>query len=498
MDFYARGLKLSLAGRHAEAITEFERALAASPDDVRVLFALGNTARSLGLARPAAEFYRRVLALAPERLEATVNLANLMRSHAQPEAAEALLSPALARNPDAPELWLALGSAWRDMGDGGRALFHYREALARRPADAAALTNVADILAESGAHDEALAHYARALRLEPDNPQIRMNRATLLLARGELKQGWKDYAARTKIPGKVPVPHHNLPRWTGAALKRTRLLVTAEQGVGDEVMFASLVGELAARARDEGGSVLLECEPRLVSLFARSFPDVAVHPSAFETRGGVVHARCDWLRSAGGANAAVEAGSLPRYLRPTPESFPRPNVYLRPDPDERERRRAAFAPLARPLIGICWRSGKTTDGRAVEYAPLDAWAAFARELPGSVVSVQYGAQEHEIAALRDVRDIVVPGGIDQKNELDRVAAMLSVLDVVVTAPTAVAWLAAGSGVPTCRIMRQISWTGFGCEFEPFAPAARSFVPRRAGDWADALAQAGALISALHA
>src|SRR5579871_5900409 len=107
---YDRGLKLSSQGRHLEAISCYEEALAAEPNDVRTLFALGNTARSLGLAEPAAEFFRKVLALDPERIEALVNLANLLRSQGQFEAARRLLEPALARNPRDPDLNLTLGS----------------------------------------------------------------------------------------------------------------------------------------------------------------------------------------------------------------------------------------------------------------------------------------------------------------------------------------------------------------------------------------------------
>ena len=80
---YAQGLKLSSQGRHAEAIAQFEAALASQPNDPKVLFALGNTASQLGLAGPAEQFFRRVLALEPERKEAIVNLANLLRAAGQ-------------------------------------------------------------------------------------------------------------------------------------------------------------------------------------------------------------------------------------------------------------------------------------------------------------------------------------------------------------------------------------------------------------------------------
>src|SRR6202000_175158 len=114
---YDRGLKLSSQGRHLEAISCFEQALSDQPNDIRTLFALGNTPRALGLVQPAAEFFRKVLAQEPERIEALVNLANLLRTQGQFEAARALLEPALARDPQNPDLLLTLGSAWRETGE---------------------------------------------------------------------------------------------------------------------------------------------------------------------------------------------------------------------------------------------------------------------------------------------------------------------------------------------------------------------------------------------
>ena len=116
MSAYATGLKLSSQGRHVEAITQYEQALAVQPRDTRVLFALGNTAQVLGMSDAAQQFFRQVLALEPARLEATVNLANLLRANGQFDAAIALLGPALVRGPGA-ELHLTLGSALREGGE---------------------------------------------------------------------------------------------------------------------------------------------------------------------------------------------------------------------------------------------------------------------------------------------------------------------------------------------------------------------------------------------
>jgi len=500
MDSYALGMKLSAAGRHGEAIVQFERALTADPSDTRTLFALGNTARNLGLRDAAAEFYARVLALEPARLEAVVNLANLLRSQGAFAAAESLIRPALARMPDCPELLTTLGSTLREGGDSKAAGEYYRAALAHCPGDVTALVNLADLKAEDGADDEALALYDRALKTQPGNAQARLNRAILHLLRGKLKDGWRDYAARLNVPGKVPVPDHGLKQWDGGSLQRTRLLITAEQGVGDHLMFASLVPEIAARAAAQGGSVILECEPRLTALFARSFPDVKTHDWQIETRGGVVRTHYGWLKAIGGANTAIAMGSLPRLLRKTLESFPAPHAYLSADPHETARWQDRFADLPRPLVALCWRSGSTGGARAVQYAPLAAWAALIRDMPGTAVVAQYDARDDEIAALQAMsgRTLTVPDGIDQKQELDRTAALLSVCDGVVSAPTAVSWLAAGLGRPTFKLLYDTSWTSFGQSFEPFAPSARCLMPASRGDWTDVIAQSLAAIKALRA
>jgi len=500
---YEQGLKLSAAGRHGEAIAHFERALAERPDDARVLFALGNTARALGLARPAEEFFRRVLALEPGRVEALVNLANLLRASGNLEAAEALLAPALARNPEAAELWLTLGSVHREMGDAARAQTHYREALARRPDYPAALANLADLLADAGDTRQALVLYDRAIQNDSHNAQARLNRAVLHLLLGNLKDGWRDYAARLKIPGKAPACDHGLPRWDGGSLKRKRLLVTAEQGIGDQIMFASLFAELAARAQEEGGSVVLECEKRLSALFARSFPNATVESSRMESKAGKITAHYDWLKAAGGANAAIETGSLPRLLRGELARFPKPHSWLVPDTAEAALWRTTFQVAGQvaasgPHIGICWRSGKTGGGRALQYAPLAAWADFLRDLPGLIVSVQYDATAEEIATLESLsgRPIFVPTGIDQKHELDRACALVSALDAIVSAPTAVSWLAAGVGVATYKVLYDTSWTAFGETYEPFGPSCRCVMPDVAGDWKDAFAKTRGHLSSI--
>lgn len=492
---YQSGLKLSSQGRHVEAIAQYEQALAARPDDTKVLFALGNTAQVLGLGDAAQAFYRQVLALEPARLEALVNLANLLRSSGQFDAAIALLEPALARAPQSPELHLTLGSAQREKGEDEAAILHYRAALAANPNYAPALANLGDMLCDAGDRQQARTLYDAAIRSEPRNPQARLNRAVLHLLNGDLKDGWRDYAARTEVPGKVLAmsAEQRLVPWTGGALKRTRLLVRAEQGVGDQILFASMMDDLAARAKADGGSVVLECEPRLVPLLARSFPEITVKPSVIRELGGSPVADYGWLKSAGGANAVTLMGNLPRYLRGTLDAFPASHAFLTPDAGETAQWKSQFGANA---VGLCWRSGKSGGHRAIQYAPLAAWADFIREVDRTFVCVQYDATPDEVAELESLsgRKIMVPQGIDQKHELDRAAGLMAALTCVVTAPTAVSWLSAGVGTPTFKILYDTSWTALGQTYEPFAPACACIMPAARGDWSDTFAQVRARLS----
>jgi hypothetical protein len=205
------------------------------------------------------------------------------------------------------------------------------------------------------------------------------------------------------------------------------------------------------------------------------------------------------LNAAGGADAAVAIGSLPRLMRRELSDFPREHSYLKADTvDQAQWKDWLTQSASGPFFGVCWRSGALGGLRNLQYAPLEAWAEFVRGIPGTPVSLQYDLQESEITALRAMsgREILVPPALDQKQEIDRTAALIASLDAVVSAPTSVSWISAGLGVPTFKILYNTSWTAFGCDYEPFAPAAHCIMPDRSGNWSDAFAKAGAAISKL--
>jgi Flp pilus assembly protein TadD len=493
-DFFADGSAAAGEGRHLDAMGHFQRALQKNPEDVRVLLAMGDTMAALGQVHGAEVCYRRVLAHAPGRREALAHCANLLRRQDRNADVIALLEPAVACDADDADLRLLLGSAFRDVGDWLGAENQFSEALRLSPGNPVAFSGLAALLAARGATDAALAAYDAILAGDPEHAQARHNRGTLLLSKGDFSHGWHDYEYRLRREDGAVGADHNLPLWNGNRSEGLRLLVTAEQGIGEQVMFASLIPELAALLARNGGVVILEADPGLVPLFARSFAGVCVRPTKLQSQNGRRSAHYEWVAECGGANAAIAIGSLAHRMRQAIADFPARQSYLLPNAAEKAQAKQWLAAQgAGPFVGVCWRGGDGPGARPVQ-APLEAWAAFLRDVAGVPVLLQPDASGEDIAVLEQAsgRKLLVPPELDQTWELDRTAALMAALDGVVSVPASVAWLSAGLGVPTLKVLPGRSWTAFGRDYEPFAPAAHCAIPKESGDWTDAFALAGLL------
>jgi hypothetical protein len=269
-----------------------------------------------------------------------------------------------------------------------------------------AWTALGGAAAESGGFEQAARCHREALKNRPDFADAHWNLALALLGSGELAEGWEEYEWRWQASS-LPAPfrHYPWPLWRGEPLAGRRLLVWREQGLGDELLFLSCLGDLVAG----GAEVTVVVSPRLVSLVARAFPAVTV----VGDRPGAVapEARFD---------GHVPLGSLPRWLRRTRSAFA-PGTgaagagrYLRPDPGIAARWAARLASLpAGRRVGVCWRSGLQTASRARHYPPWEAWAPV-WAVPGVVwVNLQYdecGAVLGELRARGVTAPTVVSSG----------------------------------------------------------------------------------------
>lgn len=477
------------AGKLQDALEILDSARAADPGNADIVLGLARVARRLSMPEAASRCAAAALELAPDSIEAVVERSIALRALRRHDEASDMLRLRISQTPEKAELWLALANTVREQGLLSAAEAFLREALRLNPGSAEGRANLADILFERGEVGPARELYDQAIKRAPRHAQMRLNRALILLHAGDLKAGWRDYEWRLEIDerridrhftGKAPV------RWDGSDRRGRALLILAEQGLGDQILFSSLIPELLERG---DGPLIIECEPRLVSLFERSFRPAQVHSYQAISEGGHTRIDYDWLASA--PPLMIEIGSLPRLLKNNLDNVPEFFAPLAPDPEAIEAWRRWLLSLGQgPKIGLCWRSGKVGSLRDLQYAPPERWRDFVGATGATFIMCQYSHTSEEVAALEaSGRPVHIPPGLDQKHEIDRLAALLSNLDALVSAPTTVASLAAAVGTPTLKLTYSGSWTAFGRAREPFLPAAQIVTPSAAGDWVQVFAQA---------
>jgi hypothetical protein len=319
--------------------------------------------------------------------------------------------------------------------------------------------------------DRALAAHRRAVELAPALAQARWNRSFTLLATGDLGAGWDEYEWRFQTAAARPEPREFAwPRWQGESVAGRTILVWREQGIGDELLFLTCLGDLVRG----GARVTLLASPRLVSLLERAFPDVEVLP---DRPGAVGPSRRFDLQS--------PLASLPRWLRRHRSAFPPAGAFLVPDAGQQATWAARLETLgSRARIGFCWRSGLLTPERKRHYAPSSVWLEVLRTPGVAWVNLQYDDCDAELEAFEAETGIRVArwAGEDLRDDLESVTALVSLLDGVVTAPTAVGAIAGATGVPTWQVDSGSDWTAFGEETSPWFPTLRLVCPRAGESW----------------
>ncbi|CAO3409546.1 tetratricopeptide repeat protein [Azospirillum largimobile] len=454
-------------GRTAGAASSFRAALALQPADGATLTNLGNALYGLGRSGAALRVQGWAVAAAPGLAEAHDNQGVMLARLGRWAEAERAHVRALRRAPELVAGWVNLSMALRRLGRPAAAERAGRVALALQPALADGMANRGRLLREMG-EDAAAGHWcARALAVEPGHASAAFNAGVLHLAAGRLAQGWggydrrfdtRDLATAARRPG--------VPAWDGGDPAGRRLLVWREQGIGDELMFAQRLPELIARA----GHVVVECDPRFVPLFARSFPQATVRPLPASPEEPAADVDCH-----------VAIGSLSRRLADrsggTLADFGAVQPALRADPAAVRQWERRLSGLGEGLrVGIAWRSGQLDPDRMPDYTRIEDWGPVLT-LPGLLpVTLQYGDCGAELEAAAGIfgRAPLSFPDLDLRNDLDGTAALMSVLDLVIAPATSTGELAAALGVPVWRLARTGDWTALGTAVRPWFPSMRLF------------------------
>jgi Tfp pilus assembly protein PilF len=385
---------------------------------------------------------------------------------------------AVDAHPASYESWLALGLAAIAFHDYQRAVNCFDRALGLRPGSADAHANRGIALHNLGRFAEAHAAYDRALQAQPGHSLARFHRSLAWLTNGDYAHGWPEYETRLLDATLVARPQH-FPRWDGSAPSGRTVLVYGEQGLGDEIMFASCLPDLM-RA---GARCVIECNPALRALFARSFPEAAVY-AAMPDKAVPESVR------AGGIDCEVPLGSLPRYFRGSAAAFARRGGYLKADAHRVAAWQARLATLGPGFtIGISWQGGTQATRSALRSIPLHEWLPILKISGARLVSLQYTPDvSPALDTLRQQHGIRVAHWPDAIADYDETAALVCALDLTVSVCTSVVHLAGALGQPVWVMVPSNPEWRYGCAGDtmPWHPSARLFRQQHESNWAEVI------------
>ena len=448
--------------------------VAATPDE---LVRRGIAAHERGDLAAAQRDYRHALAVAPAHPHALHYLGVIEYQHGRIDAALPLLEQAASLEPREPEFHNNLGVVYAAADRNAEAAAAHRRAIALKPDHAGAWNNLGLVLHAMNDLASAVGAFEEALRHAPGFIQSRWNLALALLADGRFAEGWQAYESRLAIPAFAPASVPATPRWDGRDPAGKRILLTAEQGLGDAIQFVRFARTLAAR----NATVIVQAPHGLIGLF-RGVEGVSetvandVEPPPHDA----------WLPLL----------SLAGVLGVDAKTLPGPIPYLEASVERRKRVQARLAGHpARLRAGIAWAGNPrhaTDRRRSVALATLAPLLDLA-----SVrwFSLQKGEAEAQMRGLAWPDRLVQ---LDERNDFDDTAALIAELDLVVSVDTSVVHLAGALGRPVFVLLPFASdwrWRTRRADSDWY-PTARLFRQAAPGDWASVVTEVREAIDAL--
>lgn len=325
------------------------------------------------------------------------------------------------------DVFTNLGVGYRRAGFPEKARVMLEEAIKNEPT-AETLATYSGLLIESGQDAKCIAMCEKAIEGNPELATAHWNMAISLLSEGEWARGWDEHEWGLKTKGiREDRKVLNVPVWDGKS--PGTVLVYGEQGMGDEIMFTSMLPDLL-----KTNNVVYECYPRLETLFKKAFPGVPIYGTR-ESR------EVSWADNHK-IDYRIPVGSLGQFYRRSREAFPG-TPYLKADPlPKGEKFR----------VGISWIGGGAKIGRVQKRSiPLPWWKPIL-DVPGiEFVSLQYTNSDDDLDVMEGLGyDIKRFKEIKEKDYYEA-ARLVASCDLVISVCTSVIHLAGALGVP-CWVM----------------------------------------------
>jgi len=466
------GMARRAQGQHQEAVDAYTDAVRAEPEHLGARLGLADTLLAMKAFEQAKTAFETILEAYPTHPKARCGLGWCLFHLDRPAEAVEQLEPLAREHPDFTEAHSRLGVALFALDQPHRALAPFERSLALNPTNGNAALDLGICLVALNRQEEALRMLRRAAeRLANPTDAIGLEGLTML-ALGDFQAGWAKYEERffhKPLPPEVTVA----PRWRGEEIRGKTILLYAEQGLGDMIQYARYAPLVAAK----GARVLLGVPEPLQALFA-TLRGCQVFP------GGKLD-----------LDVHCPFGSLPLAFGTDLASIPANIPYLWPDPAKVEAWRRRLGPRSKPRIGIAW-SGNPTFINDLR-----------RSMPLARLEPLLARSDLEIhVAQRDIREAdraylaTAPQVVDHSAELvdfAETAALLSLMDVVVSVDTSVAHLAGALGRRLFVLLAfSADWRWMRDRTDnPWYPTARLFRQTApGGDWSGAVASVCAALT----
>lgn len=453
-------------------------------DHDRVLFSLATVFSDLGMQDGAITVYRSLRARRPHDPMVLNNLAAALDGTGQRDEALQLITEAMRYAPQDANLYVTKGIILHHAQalDDSEAMLEHALGLDNK--HGAAWLNLAEVKTDKGELLDCLACQRNALDALGPLPLLRFNMAHTLFKLGQLSEAWPLYEARFEAsPGQPPRSRPRptqLPRWEGTPMPEKKLLVWMEQGVGEEILYAGLLEETAQRCPH----IVVECAPRLVPLFKRSFPNLSILPRAEQP---APDADKDYA-------AHIPAASLGTFFRHERSQFTPHNGYLKADEATTKSLRDKYKSAGDgPVIGLSWRSAKRKYSDPKSLSPITLARAL-KNKKAIFVSLQYGDVVDDIVAMKNEGvNVIHDAAINSLENLDAFAAQVAACDAILTVSNTTAHMAGALNMKAhvlvpAGIHAPHHWF-YNDNASPWYPALSLYWQKKQGDWSQALSKA---------
>ena len=435
------GIKSNNEGNYSSALKYFNIVTLLDPSDSTGYYNMGNTYFEMKDFKKAKNLFKKSLKLESKYESSHSNLGAVYRNMGEIEKSLSCYDEAIKINPENPNNYYNKAITFREAERIDEAEKTYRQAIGVDPKHINSYHNLALIHEERGQIKEGLHIAKKVLSFENKHPEINHSIAIMNLQLGHMSEGWKFNEYRWKVSphNKVVWPFTDKPVWQGERGKR--VVLWKEQGIGDDIIFLSLAPEV----RQMVSTLYVYVDPRLQPLCKRAMPEIEFVKDLEELQ----NLECDYH---------LPLISLGGVIRNDISDFERTvKGYLKADPQRVESIRNELQLDGKTVIGISWKSFNSLNQIKKSVQLRDMGRLFSG-LDVVLVNLQYGDVEDEIKEFKKETgiEVVQCASVDNKEDLDGLAALIEVCDLVVSTSNATIHLAGSLAKETWVLLHYVS------------------------------------------